>query len=84
MNEFDNDAVRIGVDLCRGHPALNDATERCEMGLKNSLGFVLWQAALELAATANAIVTHGAELGHVWPVHASTMNMLGRINEWRQ
>ena len=70
--------------LCRSDPALDHAAERREMGLEDPLGFVLRQAALELAAAVDAIVAHGAQLRHVRAVHAGAMNVLGRIDERRQ
>ncbi len=40
------------------------------MGLKDPLGFILRQAALEVAAAVDAIVAHGAELQHIRAIHA--------------
>ena len=70
VNELDDDAVCIGFYLCRIHPALDHAAERREMGLKDPLGFILRQATLEVAATVDANVAHGAQLRHIRAIHA--------------
>ena len=54
------------------------------MGLEDSLGLVLRQAALELAAAIDAVVSHRAKLDHVRAVEAGTVDMLGGIEEGRQ
>ena len=54
------------------------------MGLEDPLGLVLRQAALEFAAAVDAIVAHGAKLGHVRTVQAGTPDVLGGIEERRQ
>src|SRR5262245_32747665 len=77
-------AVRLRLHLGRRDPALDHAAERREMGLEDPLGFVLRQAALELAAAVKALVTHGAKLGHVRAVHAGTPDVLGGLEERRQ
>jgi hypothetical protein len=81
VSEFDNDAVCISFDLCCRNAALNHAAERSEMVLKDPLSFILRQAALELAAAVDVIVTHGAQLRHVGTIHSSTMNVLSRVDK---
>ena len=79
-----SDPVRVRLHLGRRDPALDHAAERREMGLEDPLGLVLRQAALELAAAVDAVVAHGAELGHVRAVQAGTPDVLGGIEERRQ
>ena len=84
VDELDEDPVRLRLHLGRRDPALDHAAERREMGLEDPLGLVLRQAALELAAAVDAIVAHGAKLGHVRAVQAGTPDVLGGIEERRQ
>jgi hypothetical protein len=84
VSELDNNAVCIGLYLGRIHASFDHAAERRKMGLKDSLRFVLRQAALELAAAVDVIVTHGAQLRHIGAIHSRTMNVLSRIDKRRQ
>ena len=84
VDELDDDAVRVRLHLGRRDPALDHPAERREMGLEDPLGLVLRQAALELAAAVDAVVAHGAELGHVRTVQAGTPDVLGGVEERRQ
>src|SRR5262249_48800679 len=81
--ELDEDLLAVGPPPGRGDAALDHPAERGEMGLEDSLGLVLRQAALELAAAIDAVVSHRAKLDHVRAVEAGTVDMLGGIEEGR-
>jgi hypothetical protein len=51
------------------------------MLFENPLRFVLRQAALELTAAIDAVVTVGAQLYHVRAINARAAHMLGRIGK---
>src|SRR5215470_1426554 len=84
VDELDEDLIAVGLHLGRGDAALDHPAERGEMGLEDSLSLVLRQAALELAAAIDAVVSHRAKLDHVRAVEAGTVDMLGGIEEGRQ
>ena len=84
VHELDGDVVRIRLHLRRRDPPLDHAAERREMGLEDPLGLVLREAALELTAAVDALEVHTAKLGHVRPVHADAVDVLGGLEERRQ
>src|SRR5829696_4443764 len=85
VRELDEDVVvRIRLHLRRRDPPLDRAAERREMGLEDSLGLVLREAALKLTAAIDALEGHGVKLGHVRPVHADAVDVLGGLEERRQ
>src|SRR5215831_20390370 len=84
VDELDEDLIAVGLHLGRGDAALDHPAERGEMSLEDALGLVLRQAALELAASIDAVVLHRAKLDHVRAVEAGTVDMLGGTEEGRQ
>jgi hypothetical protein len=84
VDELDDDSVRLRLHLGRGDPAFDHPAERREMSLEDPLRLVLGQAALEFAPAVNAIVAHGAKLGHAWAVQTGTPDVLGGVEERRQ
>ena len=84
VHELGQDAVAVQVQLCHRDPALDRAAERLEVGLQDSLGLVLREAAQKSTAAVDALEGRMINLGQVRPVQASTPDVLGRLKERRK
>jgi hypothetical protein len=84
VHELGQDAVAVQVQLRHRGPALDRTAERLEVGLQDSLGLILRQAALESTAAVDALESRVANLAQVRSVQANVPDVLGRLKERRK